>query len=270
MVMKDKWMNLCYEEDELKPYIEPEPELNDQRRVDALIHVGHQREEIEESLRARKYDDIMANYLLLAQRAKDNDQSDSRSSSSLSLRGLRPALEVGNNGQSPAHTKVQRSVSASTKPRRFSHGGDNNSTNANAIIAPATTYKRQNTLDVNSVKERERIGDSGIGSSMNGPQSPVSVSKMSTSQAAKNMAAVLESPPITPSVLNSSKLTAGSLRAKAAPVTLKNFSGIPRRNTYNYTADKNAPTDKTTLPDLPSRSVELVVSSLAYNSLVDI
>jgi len=27
--MKDKWMNMAYEDDELKPYIEPETEMND-------------------------------------------------------------------------------------------------------------------------------------------------------------------------------------------------------------------------------------------------
>lgn len=70
-IMKDKWMNLCYDDDELKPYIEPEPELNDQKRVDQLTQMGHPREDIEESLRAKKYDDIMANYLLLGKRANE-------------------------------------------------------------------------------------------------------------------------------------------------------------------------------------------------------
>jgi len=69
--MKDKWMNLCYDDDELKPYIEPEPELNDPKRVDALAAMGHPRDDIEESLRSKKYDDIMANYLLLGKRANE-------------------------------------------------------------------------------------------------------------------------------------------------------------------------------------------------------
>jgi hypothetical protein len=30
---KDKWMNMGYEDDELKPYIEPQPDLNDQKRI---------------------------------------------------------------------------------------------------------------------------------------------------------------------------------------------------------------------------------------------
>lgn len=35
-IMKDKWMNMGYEDDELKPYIEPEPEYNDLRRIGKL------------------------------------------------------------------------------------------------------------------------------------------------------------------------------------------------------------------------------------------
>lgn len=32
-IMKDKWMNMGYEEDELKPYVEPMPDLKDQKRI---------------------------------------------------------------------------------------------------------------------------------------------------------------------------------------------------------------------------------------------
>jgi hypothetical protein len=31
--MKDKWMNMGYEEDELKPYVEPEPDYKDLKRI---------------------------------------------------------------------------------------------------------------------------------------------------------------------------------------------------------------------------------------------
>ena len=31
--MKDRWMNIGFEEDELKPYMEPKPDLNDQARI---------------------------------------------------------------------------------------------------------------------------------------------------------------------------------------------------------------------------------------------
>lgn len=248
--MKDKWMNIGCEDDELKPYIESEPELNDQRRIDALAALGLPREEIEESLRNRKYDDVMANYLLLGKRLSEDNQSDSRSSSSLSLRGLRPPLEVAaSNGQSPAHVKVQRSVSATTKPRRFSHGGD--SQNQNAVSATgnssvSSSYKRQNTLDVVKEKPENSTG--------NGPPSPGNRSSLKPTTAADNS-------PTTP-VLNTTKITGiGSLRqtpktTTPSPLTLKNtFSGIPRRNTYNSSESKSSSSEKTTLPELPIRFV---------------
>lgn len=31
--MKDKWMNIGFEGEELKPYLEPEPDLNDEGRI---------------------------------------------------------------------------------------------------------------------------------------------------------------------------------------------------------------------------------------------
>lgn len=247
-------MNIGCEDDELKPYVESEPELNDQRRIDALAALGLPREEIEESLRNRKYDDVMANYLLLGKRLSEADQSDSRSSSSLSLRGLRPPLEVAaSNGQSPAHVKVQRSVSATTKPRRFSHGGDSQNQNAvstsgNSSVS-GSSYKRQNTLDVVKEKPENSTG--------NGPPSP-SNKPSSKPTTASNVA---DNSPTTP-VLNTTKITGiGSLRqtqktTTPSPLTLKNtFSGIPRRNTYNYSENKSSSAEKTTLPELPVRFV---------------
>jgi MAP/microtubule affinity-regulating kinase len=263
--MKDKWMNIGCEEEELKPYTEPEPELNDPRRMDVLTSMGLTRDEIEESLRNKKYDDIMANYLLLD--PNQNDAADSRSSSSLSLRGLRPALEAAtNNGQSPLHGKVQRSVSATAKPRRFSHGGDPPPPGA-AVGAAGTTagppvtltsaaYKRQNTLDANLVKERPE-------NSNNSPPSPSSASS-GTRLVAKTPSN--ENPPLAP-ILNTTKITGiSSLRASSktgpSPITIKNtFSGIPRRNTYNTEANKTA-ADKLTIPELPAGSVILFTDSL--------
>lgn len=33
--MKDHWMNVGHDEEELKPYIEPEPDFNDSSRIGA-------------------------------------------------------------------------------------------------------------------------------------------------------------------------------------------------------------------------------------------
>ena len=70
-IMKDKWMNMGHEEDELKPYAEPEVDLSDLKRIEILVGMGYSRTEIEDSLKTQKYDDVFATYLLLGRRSTD-------------------------------------------------------------------------------------------------------------------------------------------------------------------------------------------------------
>ncbi len=69
--MKDKWMNINHEDEELKPYIEPESDFGNTKTMDMIMSMGYTKDEIEESLKSRKYDDIMANYLLLGKRTTE-------------------------------------------------------------------------------------------------------------------------------------------------------------------------------------------------------
>lgn len=260
-IMKDKWMNIGYEDDELKPFIEGETDFIDTKRVEILMSMGYSKDEIEESLKSKKYDDLMANYLLLQKRTNESEQSDSRSSSSLSLRGPRPSVEVTSNSQSPSHVKVQRSVSASTKQRRFSHGGDADTApsvpNDKITNSGQATSKKDRPLlkynaETNSVKETSTPAT-------NGPQSPLTTNTTTTTATNKS----IKSPPSSLTtenapfnlgpVLNTNKLTGmGSLRQRTvSPVTSsgvnKNtLSGIPRRNTFNYNENKSVSTEKTT------------------------
>ncbi|KAL4656358.1 MAP/microtubule affinity-regulating kinase 3 isoform X5 [Arapaima gigas] len=118
-IMKDRWINAGCEDDELKPFVEPELDITDQKRIDIIVGMGYSREEIQESLSRMKYDEITATYLLLGRKSTELEASDSSSSSNLSLAKARPSSEL-NNGQSPSHHKVQRSVSSSQKQRRYS------------------------------------------------------------------------------------------------------------------------------------------------------
>ncbi|XP_053344550.1 MAP/microtubule affinity-regulating kinase 3 isoform X3 [Clarias gariepinus] len=117
-IMKDRWINAGFEEDELKPFVEPELDISDQKRIDIMVGMGYSREEIHESLTRMKYDEITATYLLLGRKPTELDATESSSSSNLSLTKVRPNSEH-NNGQSPSHLKVQRSTS-NQKQRRFS------------------------------------------------------------------------------------------------------------------------------------------------------
>ncbi|KAF7643243.1 hypothetical protein LDENG_00242870, partial [Lucifuga dentata] len=115
-IMKDRWINADCDEDELKPFSEPELDIRDQKRIDVMRGMGYSREEIQDSLSRMKYDDITATYLLLGRKAAEVEVSDSLSSSSISLVRPRPS----SSSQSPAHVLVQRSSSSSSKQRRYS------------------------------------------------------------------------------------------------------------------------------------------------------
>ncbi|KFV02713.1 PREDICTED: MAP/microtubule affinity-regulating kinase 3, partial [Pterocles gutturalis] len=119
-IMKDRWINAGHEEDELKPFVEPELDISDQKRIDIMVGMGYSQEEIQESLSKMKYDEITATYLLLGRKSSELDASDSSSSSNLSLAKVRPSSDLNNStGQSPHH-KVHRSISSSQKQRRYS------------------------------------------------------------------------------------------------------------------------------------------------------
>lgn len=36
-IMKDRWINAGHEEDELKPFVEPELDIADQKRIDIMV-----------------------------------------------------------------------------------------------------------------------------------------------------------------------------------------------------------------------------------------
>ncbi|XP_040564852.1 MAP/microtubule affinity-regulating kinase 3 isoform X7 [Lepeophtheirus salmonis] len=159
-IMRDKWMNMGYEDEELLPFKEPTLDINDTKRIDILVGMGYNRQEVESSLRNHKFDDCYASYLLLGRRSTDLESEGSRSGSSLSLRNVVPSgnsttsnsTAGGGNIVSPSHVPtssqgggtsggngtinsvsgtnhrgVQRSISAtssSSKPRRGSTGGN--------------------------------------------------------------------------------------------------------------------------------------------------
>ncbi|EGV92536.1 Serine/threonine-protein kinase MARK1 [Cricetulus griseus] len=67
-IMKDRWMNVGHEEEELKPYSEPELDLSDAKRIDIMVTMGFARDEINDALVSQKYDEVMATYILLGRK----------------------------------------------------------------------------------------------------------------------------------------------------------------------------------------------------------
>ncbi|XP_034532234.1 serine/threonine-protein kinase MARK2 isoform X22 [Notolabrus celidotus] len=105
-IMRDRWMNVGYEEEELKPYIEPMPDYKDPRRTDVMLQMGFSLEEIQDSLVNQKYNDVMAAYLLLDYRNSELDES-----------GIKPR----------PGSDVQRSVSSKPQNRRATDQGSSHS-----------------------------------------------------------------------------------------------------------------------------------------------
>ncbi|KAG2469194.1 MARK2 kinase, partial [Polypterus senegalus] len=111
-IMKDRWMNVGHEDEELKPYMEPPPDYKDPKRTDIMIQMGYSQEEIQDSLVNQKYNEVMATYLLLGYKTSELDDG-----SNLSLKP-RPGSDLTNtNIQSPSH-KVHRSVSTGQKSKK--------------------------------------------------------------------------------------------------------------------------------------------------------
>uniref|UniRef100_A0AAQ5Z959 non-specific serine/threonine protein kinase n=1 Tax=Amphiprion ocellaris TaxID=80972 RepID=A0AAQ5Z959_AMPOC len=110
-IMKDKWINVGFDGEELKPHTEPVEDFTDTGRIDVMVGMGFNREEIRDSLVSHKYNEITATYLLLG-RKNEMEGTESRSGSSLSLARVRPGTI--SNGTS------KHSTSSSSSGRRHS------------------------------------------------------------------------------------------------------------------------------------------------------
>uniref|UniRef100_S4RAB7 MAP/microtubule affinity-regulating kinase 3 n=1 Tax=Petromyzon marinus TaxID=7757 RepID=S4RAB7_PETMA len=208
-IMKDRWMNVGHEEDELKPYVEPTLDINDTKRIETMVEMGYSRDEIRDSLTNMKYDEILATYLLLGRKPSELEGSDSCSGSNLSLaKPLRPSSDLNNSSvPSPSHGKVQRSVSANQKQqRRYSdHVGPQ--------IPPSASYNKRAGAGAGALPTIDQDGDAAR----------EDLTRKSGSSA--NKADVPASPVV------------GSAANPNVPWQIQNSAlpaGMSRRNTYVY------------------------------------
>uniref|UniRef100_A0A8C0SE78 non-specific serine/threonine protein kinase n=1 Tax=Canis lupus familiaris TaxID=9615 RepID=A0A8C0SE78_CANLF len=233
-IMKDRWINAGHEEDELKPFVEPELDISDQKRIDIMVGMGYSQEEIQESLSKMKYDEITATYLLLGRKSSELDASDSSSSSNLSLAKVRPSSDLNNStGQSPHH-KVQRSVSSSQKQRRYSdHAGP-------AIPSVVAYPKRSQTSTADSDLKEDGIPSRKSSGSAVGGKGIAPASPMLGNASNPNKADIPE-----------------RKKSSTVPSTNTASGGMTRRNTYvcseRTTADRHSVIqngkENSTIPD---------------------
>uniref|UniRef100_A0A8C8LLJ3 MAP/microtubule affinity-regulating kinase 3 n=1 Tax=Oncorhynchus tshawytscha TaxID=74940 RepID=A0A8C8LLJ3_ONCTS len=212
-IMKDRWMNVGHEEEELKPFIEPQPDYKDPKRTgqnpdraggwkrDIMLQMGYSAEEIQDSLVNQKYNEVMATYLLLDYRNTEMDEC-----ISLSMKS-RPGSDLTNsNAQSPSH-KVQRSTSSNLKPRRATDAG-------------SSASKRSQGDNKQTAEDYGRKG-SGTGSSTKVPPSPLDRKRS------------------TPTPSTNSILSTGTSRSRNSPVPERATLGV--QNGKDSTAPQRVP-----------------------------
>uniref|UniRef100_A0A3B4A768 MAP/microtubule affinity-regulating kinase 3 n=1 Tax=Periophthalmus magnuspinnatus TaxID=409849 RepID=A0A3B4A768_9GOBI len=74
-IMRDKWINVGYEGNELRPHTEPAEDFSDTTRIDVMVGMGFSRDEIQEALNGHKYNEVTATYLLLGRAGQVSTQS---------------------------------------------------------------------------------------------------------------------------------------------------------------------------------------------------
>uniref|UniRef100_A0A3B4BZZ3 non-specific serine/threonine protein kinase n=1 Tax=Pygocentrus nattereri TaxID=42514 RepID=A0A3B4BZZ3_PYGNA len=228
-IMKDKWMNVGYDGDELKPHVEPLEDYSDPERIEVMIGMGYSREEIREALTTQKYNEITATYLLLGRKSEDGVES--RSSSSLSLARVRPSpitngtskhSSTSSSGSASAatHSKTQRSASTYHRQRRHS--------DFCGPAVPTAHPKRSPTSAGDSDLKEERLATRKTSCSVVGSRSIPPSSPMVSTANNPNKAEIPD-------------------RRKDVTVTTNNIpaSAMTRRNTYVCT-DRSS-TDRHTL-----------------------
>jgi len=277
VIMKDKWMNMGYEEDELKPYIEPVQDWADSKRIEILQTMGYSNSVVEESLKQQKFDDCYASYLLLGKRNTDFlfqlDSEGSRSGSSLSLRAMAPGVggqsgqpapspaHSGNTGAGAGHRGVQRSISATSgnKPRRGSTGPPSAapiSTNNNQTTS---NFKRQNTVDSATIKANN---DARMSSSVSSRPSTGGVTT-SSSASSKTPSSNTGSDSRTPTSPKSRGITKSNTMSNATGRNV--ISGVTAANRRSVVDSqlKCSSTDKTNALDGDSLNASLKMSAVS-------
>ncbi|XP_075968070.1 MAP/microtubule affinity-regulating kinase 4 isoform X4 [Anarhichas minor] len=220
-IMKDKWINVGYDGEDLKPHAEPVEDLNNTSRIDVMVGMGFNRDEIRDSLSSQKYNEVTATYLLLG-RKNETEGSESRSASSLSLARVRPSTITNGTSKHTASSSSSATPSSSTghKPQRS-----------------ASTYHRQRRHSdfcgpAVPVSTHPKRSPSGVGEGAGLKEERLSSRKPSTSTVGSRSIPTPSSPMVS-SAHNPNKAEIPD-RRKEANVTTNNIpaSAMTRRNTY--------------------------------------
>uniref|UniRef100_A0A3B4A792 non-specific serine/threonine protein kinase n=1 Tax=Periophthalmus magnuspinnatus TaxID=409849 RepID=A0A3B4A792_9GOBI len=156
-IMRDKWINVGYEGNELRPHTEPAEDFSDTTRIDVMVGMGFSRDEIQEALNGHKYNEVTATYLLLGRAGQVSTQSVSGSTLNLArARNItngtsKPSSSSSSSGTSSSSHKPVRSASTYHRQRRHS--------DFSGPSLPGTTQPRRSPSTVTEgLKEGRKTG----------------------------------------------------------------------------------------------------------------
>uniref|UniRef100_A0A8D3DL59 non-specific serine/threonine protein kinase n=1 Tax=Scophthalmus maximus TaxID=52904 RepID=A0A8D3DL59_SCOMX len=237
-IMKDKWINVGFDSEELKPHAEPVEDISDTGRIDVMVGMGFTRDEINDSLVSQKYNEITATYLLLG-RKNETDGNESQTGSSLSLARVRPGTII--NGTS----KHSTSSSSSGAP---------SSSSGHKAQRSASTYHRQRRHSdfcgpAVPVSTHPKRSPSGVGEGAGLKEERMSIRKPTTNTTGSRSIPTPSSPMVS-SAHNPNKAEIPDRRKEVNSTAVSIFNNNPasamtRRNTYVCT-DRSS-TDRHTL-----------------------
>uniref|UniRef100_A0A3Q0QUZ4 non-specific serine/threonine protein kinase n=1 Tax=Amphilophus citrinellus TaxID=61819 RepID=A0A3Q0QUZ4_AMPCI len=228
-IMRDRWMNVGYEEDELKPYIEPQPDYKDPRRTDIMLQMGFSQEEIQDSLVNQKYNDVMATYLLLDYRNSEviltfiHFQTDNRSAGEDSGR-------KGSSGSST--TKVPASPLVSSDRKKSA------TPSTNSILSTGTGRSRNSpltdraTLDQSIQNGKDSLNTPGSRAST--ASAAAVLSSSSSSSRPRHHKSLSSSNHPCPSDLHAPRPSAPAQRAPGASPSAHNISSAAVSDRTNF------------------------------------
>ncbi|XP_077597643.1 serine/threonine-protein kinase MARK2-like isoform X9 [Stigmatopora nigra] len=231
-IMRDRWLNLGHEDEELKPYIEPQPDYKDPRRTEIMLQMGFSQEELQDSLVNQKYNDVMATYLLLDYRNSELEESGikprpasdvQRSVSSNQKAQSRRATEQGSS-YSKRGGQTDNRATGEDSGRKGSSGSS--STKVSASPLASSDRKKSATPSTNSILS------TGTGRSRNSPLTERATLGQSI-QNGKDSVPPQRAPGASPSAHN--------ISSSAAATDRTNFSrGVVIRSTFHAGQQRGA------------------------------
>nr|XP_043877548.1 serine/threonine-protein kinase MARK2 isoform X15 [Solea senegalensis] len=248
-IMRDRWMNVGHEEEELKPYIEPQPDYKDPRRTGTqhssvllyiMLQMGFSQEEIQDSLVNQKYNDVMATYLLLDYRNSELEEGCIKprpgSDVQRSVSSNQKSQNRRTNDQGSSYSKRGGQDNRTAVEDSGRKGSSGSSTTKNSILSTGTGRSRNSPLTERSTLSQ---GIQNGKDSLNTPGSRASTASAaavlsSSSSRPRHQKSLSSSNHPCPSDLHAPRPSAPPQRAPGASPSAHNISSAAVSDRTNF------------------------------------